>query len=105
MRLEQIPSRAFIRRHCGSVAIEAPSGRVTGAMARAIGPFSINGQSSFMCCLCHPWRGSGETSDPQPRHPVGSFVELRLFTGQTVSTHPAGEAFPAGVCLLRVINP
>ena len=31
MRPEYITQISFIRRHCGSVAIEAPSGRATGA--------------------------------------------------------------------------
>jgi hypothetical protein len=31
MRPEPIKNTDFIRRHCGSVAIEAPSGRATGA--------------------------------------------------------------------------
>jgi hypothetical protein len=31
MQLEHINNTGFIRRHCGSVAIEAPSGRATGA--------------------------------------------------------------------------
>ena len=31
MRPERIENIDFIRRHCGSVAIEAPSGRATGA--------------------------------------------------------------------------
>ena len=31
MQLERINNTRFIRRHCGSVAIEAPKGRATGA--------------------------------------------------------------------------
>ena len=31
MRPERINNTDFIRRHCGSVTIEAPSGRATGA--------------------------------------------------------------------------
>jgi len=42
MRPDRTRYTGFIRRHCGSVAIEAPSGRAIGAQRQstAVGPFS-----------------------------------------------------------------
>ena len=39
MRPENAASYEFIRRHCGSVAIEAPSGRATGAQQQGFFPY------------------------------------------------------------------
>ena len=73
MRPECIMLISFILRHCGSVAIEAPSGRATGA------------QRQFRKKLT-------------PVHLQGN--ETRFH-----SNHPAGQAFPPGMCLLRFFNP
>jgi hypothetical protein len=42
MRPDRIRRTGFIRGHCGSVAIEAPSGRATGAQRQfpVVGPIS-----------------------------------------------------------------
>ena len=40
MQLERINNTGFIRRHCGSVAIEAPSGRATGAQRHFVNQLS-----------------------------------------------------------------
>ena len=42
MRPEHIQHTSFIRGHCGSVTVEAPSGRAIGAQRQfsVVGPFS-----------------------------------------------------------------
>jgi len=42
MQLDRICCTGFIRGHCGSVALEAPSGRAIGAQRQfpVVGPFS-----------------------------------------------------------------
>ena len=73
MRPEYITQISFIRRHCGSVAIEAPSDRATGAHRH--------------CCI------------------KLSSVHLQGNETRFHSNHPAGQAFPPGMCLLRFFNP
>jgi len=73
MRPEYITQISFIRRHCGSVAIEAPSDRATGA------------QRQFRKKL--------------------TSVHLQGNETRFHSNHPAGQAFPSGMCLLRFFNP
>ncbi len=70
---ERINNTDFIRRHCGSVAIEAPSGRATGAQRH--------------CFITLP-----------SVHLQGNGTYIH-------SIHPAGQAFPFGMCLLRVFKP
>jgi len=73
MRPERIKHTGFIRRHCGSVAIEAPSDRATGAQRH--------------CFIQLP------------------SVHLQGNGTRFHSNHPAGQAFPSGICLLRIFNP
>jgi hypothetical protein len=72
MQPECINNTDFIRRHCGSVANEAPSGRATGAQRHCFIKLpSVHLQGNGTCFHSH---------------------------------HPAGEAIPPGICLLRVFN-
>jgi hypothetical protein len=73
MQPERIKHTDFIRRHCGSVAIEAPSGRVIGTQRH--------------CFIKLP------------------SVHLQGNGTRFHSNHPAGQAFPSGMCLLRIFNP
>ena len=66
MQPERIANIDFIRRHCGSVAIEAPSGRATGAQRQGLIPqspvhFKRNGA---VFRSCHP---AGEAIPPGTR--------------------------------------
>ncbi len=72
MQLERSNNTDFIRRHCGSVATEAPKGRVTGAQRQV---------SSHLPSV----------------HLQGSGAGFHF-------NHPAGQAFPSGMCVLRVFN-
>ena len=72
MRPERIKNTGFIRGHCGSVAIEAPSDRATGA------------QRQFLNKLASV-------------HLQGNGTSFHY-------NHSAGQAFPSGMCLLRVFN-
>ncbi len=73
MRPEGRKHTGFIRGHCGSVAIEAPLDRATGAQRQAF------------------------------EH-LPSVLPQRSGT-RFHSNHPAGQASPSGMCLLRVFNP
>ena len=73
MRPDQNNPAEFIRGHCGSVTIEAPSDRATGAQRY---------------CL-NQWPP----------------VQLHRKIIDHLFTHSAGQAFPSGLCLLRVCNP
>ena len=61
MRFEEAASYKFIRRHCGSVAIEAPSGRATGAQRLGFFPYRrsiLNGMEQFFISITLPGKQS-----------------------------------------------
>ena len=66
MRFEEAASYKFIRRHCGSVAIEAPTGRATGAQRQGLIPLpSVHlERNGAVFHSCHP---AGEAIPPGTR--------------------------------------
>jgi hypothetical protein len=61
MRSECNTQVEFIRRHCGSVAIEAPSGRATGAQRQGFFPYCrsiLKGTEKFFVPVTLPGKQS-----------------------------------------------